>query len=232
MRSEIKNILVATAVLVSAAATTLPAAAAFFQPKLMVQSLSTNLEFAQNGSQDLLLRADDHGSTYLYVEQKQGAILAIFDVTDPDHMKLTTSVATEGHGAYDFVNPIGGSAELVAFRDGSGTAIIDFRKPKRPRISAVSAVTDQATEPLGTVGYLSSTIPQLHTVAIQSRDVQLIETGRRPRVLTTLKGVTRQVNRPETGTIFLLAKGKVTVIRQRDAERQYTMDQEINKHLN
>jgi len=109
------------------ATSTLPAAV-FIQPKLIVQPLSTKPEFARNDSQDLLLRTDDQGSTSLYVEQGDGAILAVFDVTDPDH---------------------------------------------------------------------------------------------------TLTAVTRQINRPETGTVFLLTEGKVTVIRQRDAERQYTMDQEL-----
>jgi hypothetical protein len=232
LRSAIKkNILSATAVLVSAAATTVPAAGAFIQPKLVIQSLSTKPQFAQYASQDLLLRTDQYGSIYLYVEQEEGTILAILDVTDPDHMKLTTSVPIEGHGAYDFVHPIGGSTELVAFRDGSGTAIIDFRKAKKPQMSVVHSVSDRAIEQLGTAGYLSSSIPQVHTVAIQPRDVQLLETGRRPRVLATLNGVTRQINRFETGTIFLLAKGKVIVIRRLDAERQYTMDQEIDRHL-
>jgi len=87
--------------------------------------------------------------------------------------------------------------------------------------------TNSATEVLGTAGYLSSSIPQVHTVAAQSRDIQLVEADRSPRELTTLTAVTRQINRPETGTVFLLAEGKVTVIRQRDAERQYTMDQEL-----
>ena len=44
-------------------------------------------------------------------------------------------------------------------------------------------------------------------------------------------GVTRQVNRPETSTIVLLAEVKITVVRQRDVERQYTMNQELKKHL-
>jgi hypothetical protein len=114
LRSAIK-----TAVLVNTVALTLPAAAAFIQPKLMLQSLSTKPQFTQYTSQDLLLRTDEHGSMYLYVEQKEGAVLAIFDVTDPDHMKLTASVPIEGHGPYDFVQPIGGSAKLLAFRDGS-----------------------------------------------------------------------------------------------------------------
>jgi hypothetical protein len=231
MKAAIKNVILATVVLVNSAATSLPAAV-FTQPKLMVQNLSTKPEFAQNTSQDLLLRADEQGSTYLYVEQQNGTILEIFDVSDPAHMQLTTVVTLEGHGAYDFVTPIGGSAELVSFRNGSGTGVIDFHKPKKPHMSAVKTATDGATESLGTAGYLSSSIPQVHNVAAQSRDVQLIESNRGARVLTTLTGVTRQVNRPETGTIFLLAKGKVTVIRQRDVERQYTMDQELKKHLN
>jgi hypothetical protein len=231
MNSAVTKILLGTTFLVNAAATTLPAAV-FIQPKLIVQSLSSKPEFARNASQDLLLRADDQGSTYLYVEQGDGAILAVFDVTDPDHMKLTTSVAMEGHGAYDFVTPIGNSDELVSFRDGSGTAVVDFRKSKRPHLSAMKTASDGAIEPLGTAGYLSSSISQSHTAAPLSRDVQLVETGRSPHVLSTLTGVSRQVNRPETGTIFLLAEGKVTVIRQRDAERQYTMDQELKRHLN
>jgi hypothetical protein len=218
--------------LVTATAATLPAAAAFIQPQLMVQSLSTKPQFVRYPSQDLLLRSDNQGSVYLYVEQEEGAVLTVFDVTDPGHMKLLTSVSTEGHGPYDFVSPMGGSTELVAFRDGSGTAILDLRKARKPQMSAVRSAAAQVIEPLGSVGYLSSSIPQAQTVRIQSRNVQLIATGRRPRVLATLNGVTRELDRPETGTIFLLAKGRVTVIRRRDAERQYTMDQEITRHLN
>jgi hypothetical protein len=48
----------------------------------------------------------------------------------------------------------------------------------------------------------------VHTVAIQSRDVQLVQPVVGPCVLATLNGVTRKVNRPETGTIFRLAKGE------------------------
>ena len=68
MRSVLKNILLAAAVLGTAAATTLPAAA-FLKPKLVVQDLAP-----QTTSQDFLLRADDNGPAYLYVEQQQGAL--------------------------------------------------------------------------------------------------------------------------------------------------------------
>jgi hypothetical protein len=45
-------------------------------------------------------------------------------------------------------------------------------------------------------------------------------------------GVTRQVNRAETGTVFLVGDGKVTVIRRIDAERSYAIDQNLQRNLN
>jgi hypothetical protein len=230
MKSNLTTTLLATAVLFGAS---LPALA-FERGNFIVQELSSKPAFAQNSSQDLLLRADDEGDTYLYVEQQQGALLTVFDVTEPEHIKLTASIPTETHGAYDFVTPIGGSSELIAFRDGSGTAILNFRKPKAPRLS-IEGPAAQPTEMLGTAGYLSSSIPQIQAVApvaSQPRDLQLVETSKSPRLLQTFAGVTRQVNRPETGTIFLLGEGKVRVIRQLDAERQYDMDQAIKRNLN
>jgi hypothetical protein len=226
MKSALKNILLAATVLTSAAATTLPAAA-FLSPKLVVQNLAP-----QTTSQDLLLRADGNGSAYLYAEQQQGALLAVFDVTDPAHIKLAASVPTEAHGAYDFVAPIGNTAELVSFRDGSGTALVDLRKPKAPRLSAISSNAAGVVEPLGSAGYLTSSIPQVQPVTAQPRTVELVESSRHPRVLTSLTSVTRQVERPATGTVFLLADGKVTVVRRLDAERQYDIDQIANRNLN
>ncbi len=231
MKFALKNTLLTAAVLASTAAAALPAAA-FLKPKLVVEDLPTRPALAANTSQDLLLRADDNGSAYLYVEQQQGALLAVFDVTDPEHIKLTAAVPTEGHGAYDFVTPIGATAELVAFRDGSGTAVVDLRQPKSPRLSVPTASTAGAIEPLGSSGYLTSSIPQIEPVSNQPRSVQLVESSRHPRVLASLTGVTRQVERPETGTVFLLADGKVTVVRRLDAERKFDIDQIADRNLN
>ena len=59
-----------------------------------------------------------------------------------------------------------------------------------------------------------------------------METTGTPRTIATVANVTRQVNRAETGTIFLLGNGKVTVIRRIDAERSYAIDQELQRNLN
>jgi hypothetical protein len=222
MKNTIKSILVATAItLVTACAQASTPAKSDF----IVEALSTNAEFAQNTSQDLLLHDNNNGSIYLYVEQQHGAVLSIFDVTNPARMKLAASVHLEAGGTYNFVTPIGGSAELIAFRDGSGTAVLDLRKVKYPRLISIARAASVPTEMLGTAGYLSVRQPATPTTPAQLRDVQLVETSHSPRLLTTVTSVSQQVTNPETGTIFLLGQGKVTVIRRLDSEQDYAVQQ-------
>jgi hypothetical protein len=190
----------------------------------IVQELSTSPELAKNTNQDFLLH-ENNGSSYLYVEQREGAVLTIFDVTDPGHMKLAASVRTEARGAYDFVSPIGSTAELIMFRDGSGTAVLDLRKHNAPRVVEIQGSTTAPTEMLGTTGYFSSTLRANFPIH-EARDIQLVQTSLTPRVVTTVSQVTRQINRSETGTVFLLNTGKVIAIRRLDAEREYASEQE------
>jgi hypothetical protein len=223
MNVSIKNILLGTAILAASVAITLPASA-FGRTKLIVQGLPANSAITQAPSQDLLLRADTDGDNYLYVEQQQGALLAVFDVSDPEHMKLVAAVAMQAHSPYDFVAPVGNS-ELISFRDGSGTALLDLHKPKSPKLSEKTDSSKSIVEPLGLSGSLVSSLPQIQTARqAPPRNVQLIEAGHLPRVLASLTGVTRQVERLETGTIFLLADGKVTIVRSLDVELQYEDD--------
>src|SRR5271154_6019604 len=151
---------------------------------LVVQPLA-----ATNDAQDLLLHADNNGSTYLYVEQQQGAVLSVFDATDPARIKLNASVETGAHSSYDFVSAIGNS-ELVAFRDGSGSAVIDLRKAKAPRFERIEGQVANPTELLGTTGYLASSsqaAAPLATVAAQPRSVQIVETATAtPRLVNTV----------------------------------------------
>ncbi len=102
--------------------------ASVVQPQLAVQPIA-----ATTDAQDLMLHADDNGSTFLYVEEQQGAMLAVYDVTDPAHIQLDASVPTEAHTSFDFVRTLGYN-ELIAFRDGSGNGMIDMRKAKAPKL--------------------------------------------------------------------------------------------------
>src|ERR1700742_1201940 len=96
-----------------ALATIAPQAHAYVKPNLVVQPLA-----ATANAEDLLLHTDGNGKTYLYVEQKQGAELSVFDVTDPAHIKQEAAVPTGASTSYTFERTIG-NKELVVFRDGS-----------------------------------------------------------------------------------------------------------------
>jgi hypothetical protein len=222
MKNTIKSILAATAMtLVTACAQASTPAKSDF----IVQALSTNPALAQNTSQDLLLHSNNNGATYLYVEQQHGAVLSIFDVTNPARMTLAASVPLEARGTYNFVTPIGGSAELIAYRDGSGTAILDLRKVKYPRLNSIARATSVPTEMLGTAGYLSVRQPAMATAPARLQDVQLVETSHSPRLITTVTGVSQQVANPQTGTIFLLGNGQITIVRRLDSEQDYAVEQ-------
>jgi hypothetical protein len=226
MKQTIKNILLAATVTFG---TIYAHAATLAKSNFIVQPISTNLDFVRNTSEDLLIHDGGDGSTYLYVEQQQGSVLTIFDLTSPDHMKFVKSVPTEARGSYDFVTPVGGSKELISFRDGSGSAVLDLRKAKAPSMTPIEGSASVPTELLGTAGYLSLKQHAAPTASAQLRDVQLVETDQSPRLVTLVAGVTKQTTRAETGTIFLLAEGKVIVIRRKDAEQDYAFQKALNQ---
>jgi hypothetical protein len=180
-----------------ALATLTTQAHAYVKSNLVVQPLTAT---ATNDAEDLLLHADDDGNTYLYVEQQKGALLSVYDVSDPARIKLKASVQTGAHGAYDFVNTVG-NGELVTFRDGSGSTVIDLHKAKAPRLTVIAAIdgsngsagshgpTMQAATRLGTEGYLASDVSNVQPVARVAaiapapHVVQVVETASTPRVL-------------------------------------------------
>jgi hypothetical protein len=224
MRSGLKDILLATTVLLSTIVT-LPTASAlvFTKPRLIIENLPTHSAIAQSPSEDLLLRADDDGSTYLYVEQQQGALLAVFNVTNPEHMKLVSTASTAARGSYDFVAPIK-DGELISFRDGSGSALLDLHTPKAPRLSVSAKPAANALRL--TFNSLISSDSQIQNqiqiaAFVQPRNVQFVASGRHHHVLASVGNVTRLTERTETGTVFLLADGKVSIVRSRSAELQY-----------
>ena len=208
---------------------------AFYQADAYVKTnLSVRPIAATTDAQDLMLHTDNNGSTFLYVEQQQGAVLAVYDVTDPAHIKLEASVPTGAHGSYDFVGTIGNS-ELIAFRDGSGSGVIDLRQATAPKLAMIAGAVPATPERLGDSGYLASSFLTAGPVsaAAQPRSVQVVETATEaPHVVSTVAKVTKQVARPETGTTFLLGENGVTVVRQIATERAYKEQLELWKTAN
>ena len=195
--------------------------------EIVVESPRTLPEQAQSIGNALFLHSDDAGSTFLYEEQGDGKRLAVFDVTDPAHIKVVSTQALEDHGAFDFVRPLDGRAELVRFRQGGAVGVLDLRKSNTPRLHLVSALINPGqSQSLGESGYLGIDEPYNYVRAIP-RDYQVVDISvpSEPSLLTTVKAVKHQVTNGETGTTFLLGSEGLTVVRRISVEEDYKTHQ-------
>jgi hypothetical protein len=181
-------------------------------------------EQAQHSGNSLFLHSDNAGSTYLYVEQEQGARLSVFDVTDPSRIKLVSIVPLSSPVAFDFVRPLDNRAELVRFRDNKSIGILDLHKPSKPTLRLATALADlEPVESLGETGFLAVDEPYNYVPAVP-RDYHIVDTSTsstNPAPLTTVKQVKHQLVNSETGTTFLLGSDGLTVVRRLSAENDY-----------
>ena len=81
---------------------------------------------ARQSGEAMLLNETIGGRTLLYVEQNEGTRLAIFDVSDPGHIRGEGSVQLDVSGPFDFISPVGNQAELVRFRQGDENGVMDL----------------------------------------------------------------------------------------------------------
>ncbi|WP_158792827.1 hypothetical protein [Granulicella sp. L60] len=184
-------------------------------------------EQAKLPGNSLFLHSDDAGSTYLFVEQQQGARLSVFDVTDPARIKMVSTTALNVSGAFDFIRPLDGRAELVRFRDGKGVAVLDLHKPSKPALHMVDALADLGlTQPLGESGFLAVNEPYDY-VRATPRDFQVVDISipSDPKLLATVKQVKHRVVNEDTGTTFLLGSDGLTVVRRLSVEYDYKVRQ-------
>jgi hypothetical protein len=180
-------------------------------------------EQAQTPGNSFFLYSDNDGSTYLYIEQQQGARLTTFNVTDPSKIKFVSSTTLTSPAPFDFVRPEGGRAELIRFRDGKGVAILDLQTAKKPTVKIISGLSESgSTEPLGEQAFMMINEPYNYIRAVP-RDYQVIDISSPsdPLLLTTVKEVKHQVVNGDTGTTFLLGSDGLTVVRRLSVENDY-----------
>jgi hypothetical protein len=150
---------------------------------------------------------------YLYIEQDNGRQIAIFDVSDPGRIKFKKLSEINAPAAFDFVQPAGQSLEMIRYRDGRGTAIIDLSKPKEPVLKAVGAATNSCyIVPVAEnkANTQSPPVPQ---------DYEVIE-PLASHAIAIVKGVVQQQTDESNGTTYLLGTQGLTVIRNIGAERK------------
>jgi hypothetical protein len=159
---------------------------------------------AQQSGEAMFLHDTWDGRTLLYVEQRQGAQLAIFDVTDPAHVKGEGSAQLNAAGPFDFVAALGERAELVRFRHDQAEAVLDLQKVptlKSPQglqvLTSTVLLSDGSAPPAG-----SAIAPATDkSVWVDDRIVEV-------------KQVRQEMTNADTGTTFLLAEKGLYLIRR------------------
>jgi len=142
-----------------------------------------------------LYQAGD-GQTYLYVEQQNGAQLAIFDVKDPAKIRAAASFPLKAAGAFDFVRYLSGRAELVRFRDSGQLAELDLLEPKSPTLKITNTLSEPAhTESLGQTGLVMINAHWGYVGGGVAHDYRVadVSTPAHPTPLATIKQVKHKV---------------------------------------
>jgi hypothetical protein len=158
---------------------------------------------AQQTGEAMFLHDTWDGRKLLYVEQRQGAQLAIFDVTDPAHVKGEGSAQINAVGPFDFVAALGERAELVRFRQGQGDAVLDLHKvPKLKNVQGLQTQTSTSAVDLG----MNPSV----------RDYRVLESGKSQADdhVVEVKQVRQEMTNADTGTTFLLAEKGLFLIRR------------------
>jgi hypothetical protein len=188
---------------------------------IVVEYPSDLPEFAQQRIEAMYLQRNGGGQAILYLEQDRGRKLAMLDVSDPAHIRAIGQVSTDARSAYDFVQDMNGSAVLIHYRDHSGFAVVNLKNYKKPVLKGEPDYVHPAgIERDGSNGLLlvSSNSPTAPTPEARY-EVVTIANPSNPTPLATIQGVFQRVDRPATGTIFLLSdqgRYRSTLPRSRD----------------
>jgi hypothetical protein len=209
------------------------AQAATNQPKsdIVVEPSAALPDPTQEASQDMFLHFDGAGIPYLYLEQQQGERLIIVDVSDPARLKVVASVATGVHKPYDFAGAIEDIYQQILFRDGSGGALLSLQSAKAPKIIHIQSSLAVPIHPLGHSGYLAEvTDPMSEPASPPGQTYQVMDAPTASQPLASFTDVTRIIRRPDTGTVFLLGKHGLIVIRCLTSEQRHVAEEAVLRH--
>jgi hypothetical protein len=180
---------------------------------------------AQAAGQSMELHELGNGKTYLYIEQQQLGRLAILDVTDPAHIISVGTAALDLPESFDFATSLGDSAVLVYFRGKIGSAVLDLRDPRNPKLAQADALPEAAdAEKIGGAALLMIGGPRASREET-AQDYRIVDSSnpQSPKLLDTVKNVQKELQNGETGTTYLLNASGLTVIRQPRVELDHRL---------
>jgi hypothetical protein len=169
----------------------------------------------------MYLHYTNDGRTLLYIEAENGRKLTSLDVTNPSRIQRFTQSELPATSAYDFVRDLGDSSVLIRYRNGAGVALINFNHLKRPELSSSPALVNADTsEQLGPTAVLVNSTEPVRSFARTAASYQVIDTSKptHAAVLASIPDVQQSVSKNDTGTLFLLNKNGINVVRQLEIE--------------
>jgi hypothetical protein len=222
VKSRVRKIMIAAVI---AAAASLQTNAATRSRSIVIESPSDLPKSASRNTEAMYLHETDGGQTLLYLEQDQGRSLSILDVSEPGAIQSLGQVSIAASSPYDFVQTLNDSSVAIRYRGQTGTAVIDFKKFKKPVLTEAPEFQHLAhAEHLGQDGLLFSTTATSDTQVVNPQyQVVDFSNSSKPVALATIEGVRQRLERTETGTLFLLSNAGLTVIRRPAAEKEYEM---------
>ena len=213
----------ATAILVITGATA-EAAVRPHSKTIAIESPENLPALAQADAEAMYLHDTNDGRTFLYIEAQNGQQLIALDVTDPARIRRTAQTAIPATSAFDFVRSVGDDGALIQYRNGSGVALINFKNYKHPVLVNSSALGNAgASEALGQTALLvTANEVTMHSFS-DPRNYTVVDTSNpsQPGTLAIIPTVTQRLSKSDTGTLFLLNKNGVAVVRRLRVEEEH-----------
>jgi hypothetical protein len=194
---------------------------------VVVESPADLPELAQGPGEAMYLHHTGAAQAILYIERDHGRKLAVLDVTDPANIKAVGQVSMDAASAYDFVQDLADSAVLIRYRNHSGFAVINFKNYKQPTLKAEPEYLHPATvDADGSHAVLLVSAPGAQTSSPREPEYEVLNVANPsdPAPLASISGVIQRLDRPQTGTVFLLNDQGLTVIRCLAAEREHQLE--------
>jgi hypothetical protein len=201
---------------------------------IVVESPSDLPELAQGRGEAMYLHRTSGAQAILYIERDQGRKLAFLDVTDPANIKAVGQVSMDAPSTYDFVQDLADSAVLIHYRNHSGFAVISFKNYKQPVLKNEPEYLHPANvEPEGSSALLLISANRSSGGAPAREpeyEVVNISNPANPTPIATIQGVIQRLDRPSTGTVFLLNDQGLTVVRRLAAENEHNIENWQKEH--
>jgi hypothetical protein len=182
---------------------------------------------AQTDAEAMYLHDTNDGGTLLYIEAQNGQQLTALDVTNPARIQRVGQTTIPANSAFDFVRPVGDEGALIRYRNGSGVALLSFKHYQHPVLVNSSALEDTDTsEALGQTALLITSNEVTTRSLDNPRNYKVVDTSNRsqPGLLATIPAVMERLAKTDTGTLFLLNKNGVTVVRRLRVEEEHQIE--------